>query len=260
MADIRFVLVRPAAAANVGAAARALKNMGASELWLVAPRWTDPAAALRLAHGAHDVLHGARTVGTLAAAVADCRWVVGTTRRAGRRRAIEWDPRRWARAVHDSPARRPLAVVFGPEADGLAGAELRLCGDIVRIPAAAAQPSLNLAQAVLVLAYELYMAGLECDAGPAGAAAPPAEAAAGELEALYAHVESALLAVGFLRPDTAQARMLALRKIFARSRLRTGEVRLLRGICRQALWAAASRHARPEAPFDPSRTPPYLRG
>jgi TrmH family RNA methyltransferase len=239
---LRFVLVRPGSSGNVGAAARALKNTGFSSLWLVEPRDLEGREAERLAHGAGDVLRGARRVGTLAEALAGCRWVVGTTRRVGRRRAPAWSPRALAAAVHREPRRRPLALVFGPEEDGLGAAELRLCHDLVRIPAAPAQPSYNLAQAVLVLAYEIHVHGRE-EAGLEAPAAGP-EATVEQLEAMYEHLEAMLLQVGFLRRDTAPARMLALRRILGRARLRPGDVRLVRGICRQVDWAVrASRPA-----------------
>jgi tRNA/rRNA methyltransferase len=244
MQVVRFVLVRPGDGGNIGAAARALKNMGQADLRLVAPRAPDAATARRLAHHAEDVLDRARVTDSLAAALADCRWIVGTTRRAGRRRRATLSPREFAARVHGEPQRRPTAVVFGPEEDGLSMRELALCNDIVRIPTAPAQPSLNLAQAVLVIAYELYLARPQ--AGPGLPGAGP-EAASAALEQMYAHFEEALLAIRFVRPDTAPHRILALRRILGRARLTPGDVRLLRGICRQMLWAAGPRRPSPRA-------------
>lgn len=242
MEAVRFVLVRPATGGNVGAAARALKNMGLGALCLVDPQEYDVAEARRLAHGAGDVLRRARRFATLDEAIADCRWVTGTTRRAGRRRSVLQTPRAWAASVHAQPGRRPLAVVFGPEADGLSAPELARCHDLVCIPAHPAQPSLNLAQAVLVLAYEWYVAR-DAAGRPASRATAAATAAAAELEGLYAHLESALLAVGFARPETAPAKMAAFRRLFGRSGLKSTEVKLVRGLCRQMLWVAAARPA-----------------
>jgi TrmH family RNA methyltransferase len=216
--------------------------MGFSELWLVAPRDFDRSEARRMAHGAVDVLDRARVADSLDAALADCRWVVGTTRRAGRRRTATLTPRRFAELARMEPRRRPLAVVFGPEEDGLSMAELARCNDVVRVPTSAAQPSLNLGQAVLLLAYELRFARL--GSRQDGDSEAGAEASAGVLEQFYAHAEAALLAVGFVRPDTAPHRMLALRKLLGRARPRPGEVRLLRGICRQVLWAVGRAPAR----------------
>jgi tRNA (cytidine32/uridine32-2'-O)-methyltransferase len=245
---VRFVLVRPGSGGNVGAAARALKNMGFAALDLVDPRPFEPGEAERLAHNATDVLTRARHLPSLAAAVADCRWVVGTTRRSGRRRRATLAPRDFAALAGTShAARRPLAIVFGPEADGLAATDLALCHDIVQIPADRAQPSLNLAQALLILAYELRLAG--CGNAPPPAAHPRLpEASAAELEQLYLHLEAALLAVQFVRPDTAPHRILALRRLLGRARPQPSEVRLLRGICRQMLWAATARPASSNSP------------
>ncbi len=234
MRPIRFVLVRPGSGGNVGAAARALKNMGVGSLWLVDPRPFDAVEAERLAHGATDVLARARRVATLAEAIGDCRWIVGTTRRAGRQRVAAWTPRAWAEAAHAAPERRPLAVVFGPEEDGLSAAELACCHDIVRIPTHPSQPSLNLAQAVLVLAYEWFVANPRREAA---AVAVRDEARAAELAGLYAHLESMLFGVGYVRPHTAPHRMRVLRDILGRARLGPDEVRLLRGVCHQVLWA-----------------------
>jgi TrmH family RNA methyltransferase len=179
---------------------------------------------------------------------------VGTTRRGGRRRQATLTPRDFALAAREAQLqRRPLAVVFGPEEDGLAGPELTLCHDVVRIPADTAQPSLNLAQAVLLVAYELRMANLGA-AGEAPARALHPEASTAELEQLYAHLEAALLAVQFVRPDTAPHRMLLLRRLLGRARPQPTEVRLLRGICRQVLWAAG-RMQTPAAPSAGSGPP-----
>jgi TrmH family RNA methyltransferase len=235
-ATLRFVLVRPEHSSNIGAAARAIKNMGQTSLWLVQARDFDAAVAARLAHGADDVLAAAQHAGSLAQATGDCRWVVGASRRPGRHRHIEWTARDLAAAAAAAPERRPLALVFGPEADGLSAADLALCHDLVRIPSAAAQPSLNLAQAVLIIAYELFLALRAVPAAEPRRAA--AEADVDELAALYTHLEAMLLAVGFARPATVAARMVALRRALGRARLRRTEVRLLRGICRQAEWAA----------------------
>lgn len=228
--SVRFVLVRPGSGGNIGAAARALKNMGFASLWLVQPRGFDAREARRMAHGAEDVLENVRCADSLQEALASCRWSVGTTRRAGRRRTVLWTPRTLRSALHQEPRRRPVALVFGPEEDGLSGSELKLCQDVLRIPTSKAQPSLNLAQAILILAYELA----DLESVPRS---PSPEATAEALEPMYAHLEEMLLASGFLRSETAPTRMLAFRRLLGRARLRPHEVRLVRGVCRQVLWA-----------------------
>jgi len=232
---IRFVMVRPATPGNVGAAARALKNMGFDALWIVDPVIRNVATtheARYMAHGAEDVLERAREVPDLGAALAGCRWVVGTSRRVGRRRIAPLTPRAFAAAVNGAAERRPLAVLFGPEEDGLVRDELARCHDVVRIPTARGQPSLNVAQAVMILAYELAMAAL-----PAVARANRAEAPAEVQEAMIEHVRAVLEEVGYLRAHSGHVRMLAIRRILARARLAPDEVRLIRGICRKVARA-----------------------
>ena len=233
--EVRVVLHRPENGGNVGAAARALKNMGFSRLCIVEPQTLDWDEAVRMAHGAEDVLHAAQRSTTLDAAIADCRWVVGTTRRRGKRRQTRYTPRAFAQAAAGETARRPLAIVFGPERDGLDARDLARCQDVIHIPAAAAQPSLNLAQAVMVIVYELAQ---EFWPSPDADRAPAATADAGELELLYTHLEEMLLGVGFVRAETAAHQMRMLRQMFARARPSPAEVTQWRGICRQVLWAA----------------------
>jgi tRNA (cytidine32/uridine32-2'-O)-methyltransferase len=234
--DVRIVLVRPQRGGNVGAVARALKNMGLNHLVLVQPRELDEDEARRLAHGAEDVLRAARRTASLQEALAECRWSVGTTRRVGRHRLPHFSPRAFARAVRAAPERRPLAVVFGPEKDGLTDADLALCHERLCIPSTEEHPSLNLAQAVLIVAYELHMeatAGAE-DSAPAAST----EATGAELDGMYAHLEQVLYEIGFVRPETAAHQMRAFRQLLARARLVSDDVTLLRGLWRQTLWAA----------------------
>lgn len=237
-----FVLVRPARAANVAAACRALANMGFRHLRLVAPLpdLADPTARA-LAYGAWDVLDGAVTCASVAEAVADAEWVVGTS---GKSRDGALDPRAFARQLASGTWRR-VALVFGPEASGLTGRELDLCHARVHIPAAPAHPSLNLAQAVLILAYEAFLALAARAAEPAHAALDEAPAArAGELEDALGHLREALLEVGFLDPHNPDALLAELRRLLARAAPTPRELTLLRGIARQMSWAGRVAHGR----------------
>ncbi len=240
--DIRIVLVRPERGGNIGAAARALKNMGLRELVLVAPADFDRDEAQRLAHGAEDLLHAARRVDALRDALSDCRWSVGTTRRAGRHRQPHYTPRSFAQAVSRERTRRPLAVVFGPEKDGLTDADLALCHERLTIPSTEAHPSLNLAQAVIVVAYELFVESRAAsgEAASAGIEPLPAarEATRDELDGMYAHLEEVLHEIGFVQSETAAHQMRAFRRVLSRARLEPDDVTLLRGLWRQTLWAA----------------------
>src|SRR5437879_6066770 len=172
-----FVLFRPKAPGNVGAAARALKNMGFSDLRLVAPQRPHMAGAAMAVHGC-DLLAAARVYPELAAALADRSLVVGTTARAGPYRR-EAQPIRDAASALINDATR-IALVFGPEDFGLTNEELKLCHRLVTIPTAPAYPSLNLAQAVLIVAYEFMLAA---GASRATYSAPPLGSAS-EVEAM----------------------------------------------------------------------------
>jgi TrmH family RNA methyltransferase len=231
ISDVAIVLVRPQRAVNVAAASRALKNMGLTRLRLVAP----PADLLLrenrgAAYGAWDVLDGAETFGDLGSAVADATFVVGTSGKSG---AAALSPRELAAAAAGRGGR--LAVVFGPEASGLSTDELRLCHATVRIPTSLEHSSLNLAQAVLVVAYELFL-------GTAGAGRrdePAAPATAGELETALGELREALLAIGFLNVQNPEKLLAEGRALLARSEPTAREVTLLRGLARQLAWAAA---------------------
>ena len=231
---VDFVMVRPARVANVAAACRALKNMGLGSLRLVEP---PPDLADRdaraLAYGAWDVLDGARRFACLSEAVADAVLVVATS---GRATDPAWTPRELAARAAQRCGDGRLAIVFGPEASGLAQAELRLCHEVVRIPTHAAHSSLNLAQAVLLIAYELFLAqaGTTAPTGQGEAAAP---ASVGELEAGLTELRQGLLAIGYLNPENPDAVFSEIRRLMARAVPTTREVALLRGLGRQVAWA-----------------------
>ena len=234
LSRIDVVLVRPARPANVAAACRALKNMGLRSLTLVgASDGLATPEARALAYGAWDVLDGAVTRATLREAVAEATLVAGTT---GRTRPEAWTPRRLAA---EAPARcggGRLAVVFGPEASGLTDAELAQCHVRVHIPADAAHPSLNLAQAVLVLAYELRLAALASGGGQTPPA--PERATAGEVESALELLRDGLVGIGYLNPRNPDAILSELRGLLVRAAPTAREVALLRGLARQVAWAA----------------------
>jgi tRNA/rRNA methyltransferase len=231
---IDVVLVRPSRATNVAAACRALKNMGLRSPTIVGPDpgLGDPAARV-LAHGAWDVLEAIRFRGTLREAVEGCTLVAGTS---GRPHPGAWTPRQLAQQAAARAGGGRLGLVFGPEAEGLRNDELALCHVRVHIPTDPAQHSLNLAQAVLLLAYELRMATLGLDAPAPDAPAPPASA--GEAEAALDDLREALLAAGYLNPANPEGILAELRGLFARAGLTPREATLLRGMARQILWSA----------------------
>lgn len=236
LARVEIVLVRPRRAANVAAACRAMKNMGLRTLWLVDPgAGLDDPAARALAYGAWDVLDGARRAATLLEAVSGSAAVLGTTGRdvAGARPA-----RGLASDAPSLAARGTLSLVFGPEASGLTVAEMNLCHGLVHVPTDPAHPSLNLAQAVLILAYEVRLAALGGAGGvPARAEGDAASAPAGELEQAVRDLRGALLEIGYLDPASPDRVLTELRRLLARAGPTSREVVLLRGIARQVAWA-----------------------
>lgn len=237
----RFVLFEPTHPGNIGAAARAIKTMGFSELVLVNPACEIDGEARARSSGALDVLMAARLTGTLAEAVADCGFVVGASARRRRLNWLEMNPRENAAKVAEYAPSGPVAVVFGPERAGLANAELDLCHGIVYIPSNPEYNSLNLAMAVQVVAYELRLTMLEEPMAPA-AEHPPAEV--GAMEHFYAHLERALLASRFLDPRNPRHLMRRLRRLFNRAELDANELQILRGM----LSALAPGTARPDQP------------
>jgi TrmH family RNA methyltransferase len=230
LARVDVVLVRPARPANVAAACRALKNMGLGSVLIVdPPPGMDRPDARALAYGAWDVLDGAAGKATLRDAVAGCTLVAGTS---GRPHPDAWTPRRLAGEAAARSGGGRVAIVFGPEASGLSDDELAQCHLRVHIPSDPAHPSLNLAQAVLVIAYELRMAS-----GQAATAAPE-RATAGEIEAALDLLRAALLGIGYLNPSNPDAILSEWRALIARAGATSREVSLLRGLARQVLWAS----------------------
>lgn len=232
LSDFRIVLVRTSHPGNIGSAARAMKNMGIASLVLVAPkRFPDPEATA-LASGADDVLAGTRVVGSLAEAIGDC---VAAYALSARMR--EWGPENIgvreaaAAALRDSGAGQ-IAFVFGNEASGLTNEELLACQQHVRIPTDPAWSSINLAQAVQIVAYELRMAAT--GGAMAEARAEPL-ATVGDREGLYSHLEEACVASGFLDPANPGRLRERWRRLFARARPEREEINILRGLLKALL-------------------------
>ncbi len=232
LANIRIVLVDTNHPGNIGGAARALKNMGLSQLWLVSPREYPSERALWRAASALDVLDNAVVVDTLDEAVADCGLVVGTS---ARDRRIPWpmlNPRECGRRVCSEAHQHQVAIVFGREDRGLTNEELHRCTYHVHIPANPDYSSLNLAAAVQVLAYECRMAALEDAAGELPDLntwdIPPARMA--DLEMYFQHLEQALVDIDFHDRDNPRQTMTRLRRLYGRIRLDEMELSILRGM------------------------------
>jgi TrmH family RNA methyltransferase len=224
---IRIVLVDPSHPGNVGAAARAMKNMGLSELVLVRPREFPSEEATVRASQAVDLLERARVTDSIAAAVEGCGFVLGTSARP---RSANWtvlDPREAARRAIDESARGPVAVLFGGERNGLSNDDLSVCHALLNVPADPAYESLNLAQAVQIVSWELRMAG-GAEPRRLEAEAPPATAE--QVARLHAHLAAVLPQIGFIGERNIANLGFRLQRLLARAVPDEKEVQILRGL------------------------------
>jgi len=238
LVNVRVILVGTTHPGNIGAAARAMKNMGFSDLALVNPRFFPHEDATARASGAEDVLETARVVSTLADAVADCTFVAGASARS---RAIEWPsfaPRECAARILEEKSDSYAAIVFGPENSGLKNEDLDRCNVLLTIPTDPTFCSLNIAMAVQVICYELRVAGFLAP-DPAEPESPPANGA--ELEHFYDHLESVLATSGFLRLDEPRLLMRRLRRLFTKAEMDKNEINIMRGILKALAPATIDR-------------------
>jgi tRNA (cytidine32/uridine32-2'-O)-methyltransferase len=233
---LRFVLARTSHPGNIGSAARAIRTMGFDRLVLVAPhRYPDPKVQA-MAAGADDVLAQLRVVDDLPDAIADCTRVYGLS---ARRRGIalpELAPREAAAQIASGLNRdAQVALLFGNEQSGLDNEELMRCHAMVRIPSVEDFSSLNLAQAVQVMAYEVRMALLgESGSDDNAPSARDAPASAQQMEQFYAHLFQALHAIDFHKGRAAMTIELRLRRLFQRAQPDERELRVLHGILADA--------------------------
>lgn len=228
------ILVQPREDGNIGSVCRAMANMGLSELRLVDPVAKLGRMARAMAVGAREILDGAGIYGSLAEALAPFRRVVGTTSARDRQLSVPvLTPRELPARLAADPPGTPSALVFGSEVGGLTNDEMALCHWIVTIPCALEHPTLNLAQAVLVVAYELFVTTGAGRRGPLveGDVALPAETAV--VDGLFAHLEDVATAIGFARDRTFPGVMRDLRQLAGRAGLTEREALLLRGMLRR---------------------------
>jgi tRNA/rRNA methyltransferase len=233
---LRFVLVETSRAGNIGAAARAMKTMGFSELVLVNPRFPealqDP-EAVAFASGAQDVLEGARIVGSMAEALEGCNFAAAVSARLREFSPPVWMPRDFAGHVAGQGDLN-AALIFGNERFGLPNQIVEQCNVLINIPANPDYSSLNLAQALQVLAYECRVA--DGIAAPASDVGFHGDAASLEqIDGMFTHLEQALVAIDFLDADNPKKLMPRLKRLFARTQLETEEVNILRGIARHII-------------------------
>ena len=228
MPHLRIVLVEPQEAGNVGAAARVMKNFGFAELWIAGQHPPlDPLAGW-WASGADDVIAAARFVPTLYYAIRDVQVTVATTSARGRAATVTLTPESLGHLYGSLRQEQTLALVFGREDSGLTREELMQCQRVVRIPTNADFPTMNLAQAVGILCYELSTVP--------GAPVERELASAAAIERLHERAESLLLAVGFLHQNNPDRIYDDLRAIVARADLDVREATIALGIIRQIEW------------------------
>jgi tRNA/rRNA methyltransferase len=225
--SICIILVRPRFPENIGSVARAMKNMGLTRLAVVNGCSPLLANAYKLASGAEDVLERAEEFLTLREAISEMGCVVGMTSRGGKERGPDLTPEALAKKLIPLSQNNLIGLAFGSEKEGLTNEELSLCHLSARIPSVESFPSLNLAQAVMVVSYELFKASTEI---------PKREirlAQAEQLERMLEHMEKTLLSMGFLDSNNAKRIMRALRRLFGRSQMDEREVQILHGIWSQ---------------------------
>lgn len=230
LANIRTVLLNTSHPGNIGAAARAMKTMGLQSLWLVNPGRFPDAEATARASGADDVLAAARLCSGLDEALEGCRLVIGASARTRRIPCPVMDPREAASQVSMESEHGQVAVLFGCEQSGLSNVELDRCHSLVKIPTSPVYGSLNLAAAVQVIGYELYMAHVTKEQAVTGDAAGHMPVEADAMERFYGHLEQTLVELEFLDPANPRQLMRRLRRLYNRSRPDENEMNILRGI------------------------------
>ena len=230
--NFRVVLCQTSHPGNIGSAARAMKTMGLTHLYLVNPDSFPDAHATALSTGAADLLENATVCNSLTEALTGCAFAIGLSARKRNLSHELLTTRIAAGQAIEIAASQPVALVFGTEMSGLSNAELDCCQMLAMIPANAEYSSLNLAAAVQIMCYELRMAVLESADSPLELTQNrTAELATNDsLERFYTHLEETLLHIGYLNPVAPKKLMERLRRIYARVRLEKEEVNLLRGI------------------------------
>ncbi len=230
LSNITVVLNEPQYPENIGAAARCCKNMGIGHLICVNPKLLSIDNMLKMAtHEASDLIENLKIYTRLDAALAQFHFVVGTTARTGRQRRPTDTPRSMASELVDISQQNRVALLFGSEKSGLTNRELSFCHRVVNIPTAD-MTSINLAQSVMILCYEVFVAGKP------DVKMVPKLANSQELNGMYEHLKETFTQIGFINHENPDYWLNNVRKFLSRVGLRSKEVRVIRGFCRQILW------------------------
>jgi tRNA/rRNA methyltransferase len=230
--NIRVILVRPRGSGNIGSIARAMKNMGQTELAIVGKARTRSFWARAMAVHGREILENAKAYTSLREAIADCAFVVGTTCRSGLYRKHSRSPRELAPDIVAAAQTGKVALIFGPEDHGLSNKDIEHCQHLMTIPAHPDYQSLNVAQAAVVCLYELYLAAA-MDPLPDSVIQ---RARAEDVERLFDRMREVLLKIGFLDSENPEHMLLAFRRILGRAGLEEKDVRILTGLFRQIDW------------------------
>ena len=237
LVNIQIVLQKPRYPENIGSVARAMCNMGLNRLTVVEPENFDWSRARKLAtHEAADVLTSCQVYADLKSALANSHYVVGTTARLGKHRQVIQSPERLATHLIPISRENRIALLFGPEDKGLSNEDLRLCHALVNIPTADFS-SLNLAQAVMVVAYALFRSQVDQPVP-----LTPRLAERHELDSMYAQLSEILVRICYINADNPDHFLGSLRRFFTRLQLRAREVSIIRGIIRQVNWYGEKRY------------------
>ena len=232
--NVAIILAGTKHPGNIGSAARAMFNMGLDQLILAAPQCEINDESYRMAKGGNGVLDSARVCRNLKSATRGVRLLVGTTGKSGGYRGRAFSLRSLVPRILDQASQQKVGILFGPEDTGLIDDDLQLCQLLIRIPTQHKAHSINLSQAVMIVCYELRLAGLGREAEPV-----PKRADVPQVEAMYVQLEKALLDIGFLHPQNARHMMFSLRRLLGRAGLESADVGILRGIARQIAWCAS---------------------
>lgn len=231
--SISILLVRPKFHENVGSVARAMKNMGLSQLVVVNGCSPLHPNAYKLASGAEDILERAEEFPTLKDAVSELGCVVGMTSRGGKKRYPVLTPETLAKKLIPLSLKNSIGLAFGSEREGLTNEELSHCHLYVRIPSLESFASLNLAQAVMVVCYEVFQASMEIPKKTIYLAKVE------KLEKMFEHMEKTLIQIGFLDSNHPKSIMRVIRNLLGRSHMDEREVQIFQGI-----WSQVDRHLR----------------
>lgn len=229
--NISIVLLQPRYSENIGAAARAMRNMGIRQLVIVDPQNFDLSKALKLAtHFASDIIEKSKFYPDLKEALFSFNYVVGTTARLGGQRQVVCTPLTLARNLIPISVKNRIAILFGPEDKGLSNEDIRYCHALVNIPTAEFS-SLNLAQSVMILCYEIFISG-----GEPMEEFTPRMASRHELDGMYDQLKDILVSISYINSENPDYWLNHFRRFFTRLQLRAKEVNIIKGLCRQVNW------------------------